>query len=147
MLLRVWFRPRIMRDVSNIDYSTSILGYKTSMPIYITATALGKLGHPEGEVALTRAAGKHNVIQMVRSQPYLTRTHQMQIPTLASCSFDEMVDAAIPGQTQFMQLSVCNSSSVLQLTCSSGMSTLIGQERRRSSTTLPIGASKRFLLL
>lgn len=28
------------------------------------------------------------------------------IPTLASCSFDEIVDAAAPGQTQFMQLYV-----------------------------------------
>jgi L-lactate dehydrogenase (cytochrome) len=35
------------------------------MPVYITATALGKLGHPEGEVALTRAAGKEDIIQMV----------------------------------------------------------------------------------
>lgn len=89
---RVWFRPRILRDVSKVDYSTSIFGFPCSMPIYITATALGKLGHPEGEVALTRAAGKHGIIQM--------------IPTLASCSFDEMVDAAIPGQVQFMQLYV-----------------------------------------
>jgi len=39
---RVWFRPRILRDVSSIDYSTSILGFKTSMPVYITATALGE---------------------------------------------------------------------------------------------------------
>jgi len=31
-----------------------------------------------------------------------------QIPTLASCSFDEMIDAAIPGQVQFMQLYVVN---------------------------------------
>lgn len=28
------------------------------------------------------------------------------IPTLASCSFDEIVDAAEPGQVQFMQLYV-----------------------------------------
>jgi len=28
------------------------------------------------------------------------------IPTLASCSFDEIVDAAKPGQVQFMQLYV-----------------------------------------
>jgi hypothetical protein len=35
------------------------------MPVYITATALGKLGHPEGEVCLTRAAAKHDIIQMV----------------------------------------------------------------------------------
>ncbi len=35
---------------------------------------------------------------------YLTRTRQ--IPTLASCSFDEIVDGAAPGQKQFMQLYV-----------------------------------------
>lgn len=34
------------------------------MPFYVTATALGKLGNPEGEVVLTRGARKHNVIQM-----------------------------------------------------------------------------------
>lgn len=62
---RVWFRPRILRNVKNVDFSTKIWDFPTSMPIYITATALGKLGHPEGEVALTKAAGKHDVIQMV----------------------------------------------------------------------------------
>ncbi|EEB95829.1 hypothetical protein MPER_05144, partial [Moniliophthora perniciosa FA553] len=57
-----------------------------------SATALGKLGHPDGELNLTRAAGKHGVIQM--------------IPTLASCSFDEIVDAAKPDQPLFLQLYV-----------------------------------------
>ncbi|TFK87560.1 FMN-dependent alpha-hydroxy acid dehydrogenase [Polyporus arcularius HHB13444] len=57
-----------------------------------TATALGKLGHPDGELNLTKAAAKHGVIQM--------------IPTLASCAFDELVDAAQPGQVQFLQLYV-----------------------------------------
>ncbi|WOO80654.1 Cytochrome b2, mitochondrial [Vanrija pseudolonga] len=89
---RVWFRPRVLRDVTKIDYSTKILGYDSSMPVYITATALGKLGHPEGEVCLTRAAAEQGIIQM--------------IPTLASCGFDEMVDAAQPGQVQFLQLYV-----------------------------------------
>ncbi|KAH6914012.1 cytochrome b2 [Coprinopsis sp. MPI-PUGE-AT-0042] len=89
---RIWFRPHILVDVEKVDWSTTILGNKTSMPIYITATALGKLGHPDGELNLTRAAAKHNVIQM--------------IPTLASCSFDEIVDAAQPGQPQFLQLYV-----------------------------------------
>ncbi|OBZ69492.1 Cytochrome b2, mitochondrial [Grifola frondosa] len=53
---------------------------------------LGNMGHPDGELNLTRAAGKHNVIQM--------------IPTLASCSFDEIIDAALPGQHQLLQLYV-----------------------------------------
>ncbi|KAF9777861.1 FMN-dependent dehydrogenase-domain-containing protein [Thelephora terrestris] len=89
---RIWFRPRVMRDVTTVDFSTHILGHPTKMPIYITAAALGKLGHPDGELNLTKAAAKHGVIQM--------------IPTLASCAFDEMVDAAVPGQVQFYQLYV-----------------------------------------
>ncbi|KAF4563210.1 Cytochrome b2, mitochondrial precursor [Pleurotus pulmonarius] len=89
---RVWFRPRILRDVTSVDWSTTILGQKSSLPVYISATALGKLGHPDGELNLTRAAGKHGVIQM--------------IPTLASCSFDEILDAAVPGQPLFLQLYV-----------------------------------------
>ena len=89
---KVWFRPRILQDVENIDLSTTMLGTKVDIPFYVTATALGKLGNPEGEVLLTRGAHKHNVIQM--------------IPTLASCSFDEIVDAAQPGQVQWLQLYV-----------------------------------------
>lgn len=89
---RIWFRPRILINVEKVDFSTTMLGTPVSIPFYVTATALGKLGHPEGEVVLTKAAHKHNVIQM--------------IPTLASCSFDEIMDAAGPGQVQWFQLYV-----------------------------------------
>jgi isopentenyl diphosphate isomerase/L-lactate dehydrogenase-like FMN-dependent dehydrogenase len=34
------------------------MGQPSALPLYITSTALGKLAHPEGEVALTRAAHK-----------------------------------------------------------------------------------------
>jgi len=40
-----------------------------------SATALGKLGHPDGELNLTKAAAKHGVIQMVdlfQGQPIFT---------------------------------------------------------------------------
>ena len=89
---KIWFRPRILMDVENIDLSTTMLGTPVSIPFYVTATALGKLGNPEGEVVLTRGAHKHNVIQM--------------IPTLASCSFDEICDAKNDGQIQWLQLYV-----------------------------------------
>jgi L-lactate dehydrogenase (cytochrome) len=68
---RIWFRPRILRNVTTVDFSTTILGQKTSMPIYITATALGKLGHPDGELNLARAAATKNVIQMVRAFKFI----------------------------------------------------------------------------
>lgn len=89
---KIWFRPRVLQDVEKVDFSTTMLGTKVDIPFYVTATALGKLGNPEGEVVLTRGAKKHNVIQM--------------IPTLASCSFDEICDAAEPGQDQWLQLYV-----------------------------------------
>ncbi|KAI5852896.1 FMN-dependent dehydrogenase-domain-containing protein [Morchella snyderi] len=89
---KIWFRPRILIDVEHVDTSTTMLGDKCSIPFYVTATALGKLGNPEGEVVLTRAAHKHDVIQM--------------IPTLASCSFDEIVDAKRGDQVQWLQLYV-----------------------------------------
>ncbi|KAI8922317.1 cytochrome b2 [Powellomyces hirtus] len=89
---RVWLVPRVMVDVSQIDFRTTILGYPCEAPFYMTATALGRLGHPEGEVALTRAAGQHGIIHM--------------LPTLSSCSLDEMTAARMPEQTQFFQLYV-----------------------------------------
>lgn len=89
---KIWFRPRILQNVEHIDLSTTMLGTKVDIPFYVTATALGKLGNPEGEVILTRGARKHNVIQM--------------ISTLASCSLDEIIDAAEPGQIQWLQLYV-----------------------------------------
>ncbi|TAQ87147.1 hypothetical protein B7494_g4536 [Chlorociboria aeruginascens] len=89
---KIWFRPKILVDVEKVDFTTTMLGTKVDIPFYVTATALGKLGNPEGEVVLTRAAKKHNVIQM--------------IPTLASCSFDEIMDAAEGDQVQWMQLYV-----------------------------------------
>ena len=44
----VWFRPRILRDVTNVDWSTTILGHKTSMPLYIVRVIFGR-----GSVLLT----------------------------------------------------------------------------------------------
>ncbi|KAI7905730.1 FMN-dependent dehydrogenase-domain-containing protein [Cokeromyces recurvatus] len=97
---RIWLRPRVMVNVKDVDPSTTMLGSHTTFPLYITATALGKLGHPEGEVVLTKAAYKRGLIQM--------------IPTLASCSFDEIVNAAGPGQTQWLQLYVNGNRAVTE---------------------------------
>ncbi|KAI5294360.1 hypothetical protein KEM52_004177 [Ascosphaera acerosa] len=89
---KIGFRPRVLVDVEKVDVSTTMLGQRTDAPFYVTATALGKLGHPEGEVCLTKAAGKQGIVQM--------------IPTLASCSFDEIMDAADGTQVQWLQLYV-----------------------------------------
>ena len=89
---RIWFKPRILVNVKNIDMTTSILGVDSSLPLYFSATALGKLAHDDGELAISRAAAKTGVIYM--------------LPTLSSYTLDEMLEVRQPDQVQFAQLYV-----------------------------------------
>lgn len=89
---RIYLKPRVLVNVKHIDCSTTMFEATCTLPLYVSATALGKLGHQEGEVILTRAAGTRNVVQM--------------ISTLASCSLSDLVNARIPGQVQWFQLYV-----------------------------------------
>ncbi|KAF4462469.1 L-lactate dehydrogenase (cytochrome) [Fusarium albosuccineum] len=89
---RLRFRPKVLINVKHVDISTTLLGTKTSIPIYVTATASAKLGHPEGEVVLTRASNSHGIIQM--------------IPLYSSCPLEEITDTRAPDATQWFQIYV-----------------------------------------
>ncbi|KAL6240467.1 hypothetical protein RBB50_012579 [Rhinocladiella similis] len=53
---RIWFRPRVLRGVRDVDTTTTVLGEKYSMPIFSSPAALAKLSHPDGELAMARGA-------------------------------------------------------------------------------------------
>jgi len=46
------FRPRVLVDVSEIDLSTTVLGFKIAMPIMIAPAAMQKMAHPDGMPSL-----------------------------------------------------------------------------------------------
>ena len=48
---RYKFRPRFLRDVSNRDLSTTILGHQIAFPVCISPTAMNRMAHPDGELA------------------------------------------------------------------------------------------------
>ena len=58
---RIWFRPRILRDVSKIDTATTILGHNVGVPFMVHPAALVKLVHPDGEKGIARGLSKQNV--------------------------------------------------------------------------------------
>jgi len=58
---RLEFRPRILRDVSDLDTSTSIFGVPASMPVILSPTGFTRIAHSEGELAVTRAAGRAGI--------------------------------------------------------------------------------------
>ena len=49
-------RPRVLRDVSALDLSTTVLGAKINLPVLIAPCGGHKKAHPEGEFATYRAA-------------------------------------------------------------------------------------------
>ena len=103
---RFFFRARILRSVSHCDPSTTILGFESSIPVFVSGAALAKLGHPEGryyfvvqrsvikknigELNITRGSAKGGIIQMVSSN--------------ASFSPRDIMEAASTAQTLFFQL-------------------------------------------
>uniref|UniRef100_A0A8C6WXI6 (S)-2-hydroxy-acid oxidase n=1 Tax=Neogobius melanostomus TaxID=47308 RepID=A0A8C6WXI6_9GOBI len=40
--------PRVLRDVSSVDMSLSVLGQKLSMPVCVASTAMQRMAHPTG---------------------------------------------------------------------------------------------------
>lgn len=88
---RIFFLPRVMRPVSVVDPSTTVLGFSSRIPVFVSGAALAKLGHPLGEVNITRACGRTSIVQMVSSN--------------SSCSFAELAQARISAdQPLFFQL-------------------------------------------
>ncbi|TFK55458.1 hypothetical protein OE88DRAFT_1621132 [Heliocybe sulcata] len=85
---RFWFRPRVLNKVSVLSTKTTMLSVPCSLPIYITPTALARLGHPDGEMNFTRAAAKEGLTQGVSDY--------------ASCSAEEIMSVKRPDQALYM---------------------------------------------
>ncbi|MBX5491974.1 MAG: alpha-hydroxy-acid oxidizing protein [Chloroflexi bacterium] len=56
------FVPRVLRDVSHIDTTTTFLGMPLALPIMIAPMGSMFLLHPDGDLALARAAGQMGTI-------------------------------------------------------------------------------------
>ena len=48
--------PNVLTGVENIDMSTTVMGQKLDMPFFLSPTALQRLFHHDGEMAVARAA-------------------------------------------------------------------------------------------
>lgn len=69
---KVLFRPRVLRKVAECDASTELMGCPSSLPVFIAPAAMAKLGHPLGEINLTRGAGSTGIIQAVSGAVFWT---------------------------------------------------------------------------
>ena len=52
----VTFRPRVLRDVGEVDPSTTLLGRPLPLPLVLAPTGFTRIADPDGELAVARAA-------------------------------------------------------------------------------------------
>ncbi|MBA2720458.1 MAG: alpha-hydroxy-acid oxidizing protein [Chloroflexi bacterium] len=90
---RVEFVPRVLRDVSKVDLSTTILGKSSDMPLVLAPTGFTRLMHQEGEPSVVRVAERMGI-------PYA-------LSTLGTTS-PEDVAAAAPDADLWFQLYIWN---------------------------------------
>ncbi|PVI02309.1 hypothetical protein DM02DRAFT_641315 [Periconia macrospinosa] len=62
---RVWFRPRMLRDVKSVDTRTRMLGNEVRLPFFVSPAAMARLAHPEGELALARGCREFGIAQCI----------------------------------------------------------------------------------
>ena len=90
---RIEFVPSVLRDVSVVDTSTTILGRPSALPIVFAPTGFTRLMHADGERAVARIAGGLGI-------PYA-------LSTLGTTS-PEDVAAAAPDTDRWFQLYLWN---------------------------------------
>lgn len=66
---RMWLRPRILKDVRDVNCRTKILGNDVSMPLFASPTAMCKLAHPDGELVIAKGCERGGIAQTVRKEP------------------------------------------------------------------------------
>uniref|UniRef100_A0A1I8P2Q4 (S)-2-hydroxy-acid oxidase n=1 Tax=Stomoxys calcitrans TaxID=35570 RepID=A0A1I8P2Q4_STOCA len=96
---RLRIRPRCLRDVSHLDTSCDVLGYKLKWPLGIAPTAMQKMAHPDGEAGNAKAAGEMGSIFI--------------LSTLATTSIEEVAEIA-PKTCKWFQLYVYKDRSLTE---------------------------------
>lgn len=87
----VEFRPSVLRDVSNVDTSTNILGKPSALPFSLAPTGFTRMMNHEGESAVVRVAERAGI-------PY-------GLSTMGTTSVEDMA-AAGPAARKWFQLYV-----------------------------------------
>ncbi len=86
---RIEFNPTVMRDVSDADPATTILGQPSSMPLALAPTGFTRMMQHEGEPAVGRAAARAGVTYALSTLGTVT---------------PETLTAAAPGLNRWFQL-------------------------------------------
>ncbi|KAL5333632.1 FMN-dependent dehydrogenase-domain-containing protein [Aspergillus crustosus] len=61
----ILLRPRVFVDCSHCSLSTSLIGTRVGLPVFISPAAMAKLAHPSGEAGIASACSRLNALQII----------------------------------------------------------------------------------
>jgi glycolate oxidase len=64
---RLAFRPRVLRNVTEIDTSITFLGHRMRLPVFFAPMGAMSEFHPEGALASVRAAARFGILKILSS--------------------------------------------------------------------------------
>ncbi|KAJ5657172.1 uncharacterized protein N7484_000821 [Penicillium longicatenatum] len=68
----ILLRPRVFRDCERCDFSSTVLGHKLGMPLYVSPAAMARLGHPAGEAGIAEACRSFGAMQIISNNASMT---------------------------------------------------------------------------
>ena len=89
---KLWFRPRIMRNVSTVNTRMRMMGQEVAMPVWIAPMGIAKTAGDEGEIALGAGAAAGGIIHCQS--------------TAASFSIEDILESVPKTYPYFFQLYV-----------------------------------------
>lgn len=90
----ILLRPRVFVDCTKCDLSTTMVGHRVGLPIYVAPAAMARLAHPDGELGIAKACARFGAAQIISNN--------------ASMRPEQIVAGAAPGQVFGWQLYVQN---------------------------------------
>ncbi|KAJ5415413.1 hypothetical protein N7465_004108 [Penicillium sp. CMV-2018d] len=88
----ILLRPRVLVNVKECDLSTTIIGQRVGLPIFVSPMAMARLAHPTGEAGISAACGVFGAMHIISNN--------------ASMTPEEIVAGAAPEQVFGFQLYV-----------------------------------------
>jgi isopentenyl diphosphate isomerase/L-lactate dehydrogenase-like FMN-dependent dehydrogenase len=91
---RILLRPRIFIDCTKCDPSTTLLGHRVGIPLYVAPAAMARLAHPAGEHGIAQGISNFGALQIISNN--------------ASMTPEQIVEGSAPGQIFGWQIYVQN---------------------------------------
>ncbi|CAK7567056.1 MAG: hypothetical protein SEPTF4163_005014 [Sporothrix epigloea] len=69
---QILLRPRVFVDCTQCDMTTTLLGHKVGLPLYVSPAAMARLAHPDGEAGIAKGISSFGGMQIVSHNASMT---------------------------------------------------------------------------